>query len=367
MRICSPQLGLAPNSVLGGEVFDREILLGLAKKGIKVEIILPIDKPHDKNIKNWRITFLPISSFPAILGNFLVVPYLFKVYKKSPFSIIRVHQPQFLGLGCLSFKIFNPKVRLVVTYHQFRESNFWLFSKIINNVWDSIICDSENVKKRIIEQYKISQNKIMVVHNGVPSYLKPAAKDRELLKKLKLEGKIILLFMGLFEERKNPLFLLDVLICLNKAAPNLVLIFWGKGPLKSAIVSKAKNLGISDKVRILGPIYGKDKNKIHNLADIFVHSSLDEGFALAPLEAMACGKPIVTTDFPGYRLIVKNAINGFLVPEKNINQISQALIKLVNSPKLRVKMGKMSRQLVLEHFSWSSVGKSYANLFGKLV
>ena len=105
MRICSPQLGLAPNSVLGGEVFDRQILLGLAKKGVKVEIILPRDKPHDKNIKNWNIIFMPIKHFPAIFGNLLYLPYLFKTYKKNKFQILRIHQPQFLGLGCLIFKI----------------------------------------------------------------------------------------------------------------------------------------------------------------------------------------------------------------------------------------------------------------------
>ena len=58
MRICSPQLGLAPKSILGGEVFDREILLGLAKKGIEIEIIIPKNKPHDK-ISNWKINYFP--------------------------------------------------------------------------------------------------------------------------------------------------------------------------------------------------------------------------------------------------------------------------------------------------------------------
>ena len=95
MVICSPQLGLNPNSILGGEVFDREILLGLAKKGIKIEIILPRDKPHDKNVKNWNVTYLPLSRFPAVFGNFLIIPYLFKVFKKCPFDILRIHSPKY--------------------------------------------------------------------------------------------------------------------------------------------------------------------------------------------------------------------------------------------------------------------------------
>ena len=196
--ICSPQLGLAPNSILGGEVFDRQILLGLAKRGIKVEIILPKGKPHDKKIKNWNVTYLPMSKFPAFFGNFLIIPYLFAVYKRRQFSILRIHSPKFLGLGCIFFRLFNKKVKLVATYHKFEESNFGPFSKSINNYWDHIICDSQNVKDKLCKIYNIQPKKITVVHNGVPSYLKPVHKDIKLTRKLKLDGKIVLLFMGLF-------------------------------------------------------------------------------------------------------------------------------------------------------------------------
>src|SRR3990167_8761683 len=295
MRICSPQLGLNPNSVLEGEVFDREILLGLAQRGIKVEVILPRGKPYDRNIKNWRITTLPIKHFPAILANLIFIPYFFKAYAEKPFSIIRLHSPRYLGLGALFFKLFKPKVGLIATYHQFKESNFGLISKIVNNLWNHIICDSQNVKNRLVKSYKLSPSKITVVHNGVPSYLKPAEKDKRLIKKLKLEGKITLLFMGLFIERKNPLFLLEVLSKLSQKRSDIVLIFWGSGPLKDQIESKAEKLGLADKIRMIGPVFGSEKNKIHNLADIFVHPAVDEGFALAPLEAMACAKPIVIT------------------------------------------------------------------------
>ena len=128
LTVCSPQLGLAPNSILGGEVFDREILMGLAKKGVKIEIILPKNKPHDKNIKNWTISYLPIAHFPAILANLLYIPAIFSIYRKSKFQILRVHQPQFFSTTAIIFKLFYPNVKIVATYHQFKETKFWLFS-----------------------------------------------------------------------------------------------------------------------------------------------------------------------------------------------------------------------------------------------
>src|SRR3989344_7010241 len=310
LTVCSPQLGLAPNSILGGEVFDREILMGLAKKGVKIEIILPKNKPHDKNIKNWSISYLRIDHFPAILANLLYIPAIFSIYRKSKFQILKIHQPQFFSAAAIIFKLFHPNVKIVATYHQFKETRFWLFSKLVNNYWDHIICDSKNVKTLILENYKVAPSKITVVHNGVPNYLKPAKKDSTLVKKLNLKGKIVLLFMGLFIERKNPLFLLDVLKELQDK--KVIILFWGNGPLESEIIDKARISNVHNQIRIIKLAFGPSKNKIHNLADIFVHPSLDEGFALAPLEAMACAQPIVITSGYSAKEAVENGINGFL-------------------------------------------------------
>ena len=366
LLICSPQLGLNPNSILGGEVFDREILLGLAQRGIKIEIILPKGKPYDQNIKNWSLTYVSISHFPAYLFNLLILPYLYVVFAKRRFDIIRLHQPQFIGLGALLFKFFHPNVKLVATYHQFGESNFGPFSRLINNFWDHIICDSLNVKELLIERFNLPPVKITVVGNGVPPYLKPAPKDKKLVKNMNLEGKIILLYMGLFIERKNPLFLLDVLASLSKERDNLALIFWGEGPLGTQIRIKAQELGIRDKIRIQKPVFGKEKAKIHSLADIFVHPAIDEGFALAPLEAMACAKPIVMTNAYSAKEAVKDGINGYLCQSNNLDNWTKKLLELIDKPKLRRKMGEASQVKVKSLFQWKLAVEKHLNVFTKL-
>ncbi|OGE03723.1 hypothetical protein A3B51_00600 [Candidatus Curtissbacteria bacterium RIFCSPLOWO2_01_FULL_41_18] len=367
MIICSPQLGINPKSVLGGEVFDRKILLGLAKKKVKIKIILPKGKAHDKKIKNWQITFIPITHFPAILFNLIIVPYLFSIYRKEKFSIIRLHQPQFMGFAGLFFKLFHRDVKLVATYHQFRESSFGPFSKIVNNLWDHIICDSLAVKRKIVKLYKLPENKISIVHNGVPSYLKPSTKDRNYLKKYNLQDKIVLLFMGLFIERKNPLFLLDVLFKLSKTRSDLVLVYWGKGPLKTKIIQKAKKLHLSNQVRIIDPVFGPQKNKIHNLADIFVHPAINEGFALAPLEAMACAKPIVISSAYSAKEAVTQGINGFLCRVNDLGNWQDHLSELIEDSTLRDKMGKASVQKVKKEFQWSIAADIHFKIFKNLL
>lgn len=366
MIVCSPQLGLAPNSVLGGEVFDREILLGLARKGVKIEIILPKNKPFDRNIKNWKFTFIPVPHFPAVFGNILYLPYLYLIYKKDNFDILRIHQPQFLGIAALTFKLFHQRVKLVATYHQFRETKFFFFSNIINNYWNHIICDSENVKKKIIETYNVKADKITVVHNGVPSYLVPQKKDKKLVKTLGIENKTVLLFMGLFIERKNPLFLIDVVKKLVVKNKNVLLIFWGKGPLKQEMIKKIKINKLEKYIKFQEPLFGEEKNKIHNLADIFLHPALDEGLALAPLESMACAKAIVITNGYSSKEIVENGKNGYLAKNSYDKDWADKIEKIIKKRDC-IKFGTYSKEKALREFNWEESILSTINLFESLL
>lgn len=352
MRVCSPQLGLSPESILGGEVFDRKILEGLADAGINVEIILPKKKPISPIKKHWVVRRIFLDHFPPQIFNLLIIPHMFAINKARKINIIRLHQPQFTGLAATIFKFFYKDVKIIATYHQFRETNFWIFSKRINNIWDHIICDSNYVKQKIIKEYKVPQPRITVVHNGVPNYLKPLPKNKKLLDSLNLHNKFTLLFMGFLIERKNPLFLLNVISKIKEKYPQIVLIFWGEGALKKEIIKKAKEMSLSKNIRIQNPILGPGKNLIHNLADIFVLPSADEGFALAPLEAMACAKPIIMNKSHSASEAVSNGHNGFLCKINDVNDWVDKITILINNQNLKTKMGQASRQRAEKEFQW---------------
>lgn len=367
MILCSPQLGLSPKSILGGEVFDCEILVGLARKGVKVSVIIPKGLNRPASSSNLKFIDLPFSHFPAPFFNFLVLPQLFYSNRKEKIDILRLHQPQFLFIAALLFKLFNPKVKIVANYHQLNESVFGIFSKRINNFWDLIVCDSYNVKNQIVKNYSLDKEKILVVHNGVPKYLKPLKKDLSYAKKLKIDSETtkVLLFMGRFIHRKNPLFLLEVLKRLKNH--NVVLLFWGHGPLKEAILNKARSLNLSDKIRIVPPAFGSTKNLTHNLSDVFVHPSFDEGFALAPLEAMACAKPIIMNNSYSASEAVESAYNGFLCKTNDVNSWVEALNSILHDKVTMLKMGKNSLKKAKDEFDWDKSVMAHLNRFKRFV
>lgn len=367
MIVCSPQLGIAPKTVLGGEVCDREILLGLARKGIKVEILLPKGKPHPQNIVNWNITFIPIPHSFALTYNLIFLPFIISVYKKTKFDILRIHSPRYVGLGGLLFKFFNPKVKIVAYYHNFWETNFWFFSKFINSHWDFIICDSQNVREKIIKKFDVAPNKTAVAYNGVQKYMKPQPKNQNLIDQLGLKDKKILLFAGLLIDRKNPLFLLDVLKKLIKDYPNLVLIYLGQGNLKKDLLQKAKKLNILENIRIIGPFFDNEKNEVFNLADIFLHPAKEEGFAITPLEAMAVGKPVLITNSFSAKEMVKDGFNGFCCKPEDVENWSRNIKKLINKPELLKKLGQNSLNRINNEFSWEKCIDVHLKSFQKIL
>lgn len=99
-----------------------------------------------------------------------------------------------------------------------------------------------------------------------------------------------------------------------------------------------------------------DMSDIYNQSHIVtLPTRYGEGVPTTLLEAAACGRPLVASDIAGCRHVVKEGYNGFLVPVNDPNALAQALEKLACTPELRQKMGRASRQLVLENFPQSRV------------
>ncbi len=85
-------------------------------------------------------------------------------------------------------------------------------------------------------------------------------------------------------------------------------------------------------------------------SDIFVLPSYREGTPRTVLEAMAVGRPVITTDAPGCKECVEDSYNGYLVPIKSTHHLIQSMLKLSSNPELRIKMGRNSRKIAEEKY-----------------
>jgi len=99
-------------------------------------------------------------------------------------------------------------------------------------------------------------------------------------------------------------------------------------------------------------------------ASVFVLPSYREGTPKGVLEAMACGRAIITTDVPGCRETVRDGVNGFLVPARNVDALSSAMEKLIKNPELIVEMGRRSREIALEKYDVNKVNRVILSAIG---
>jgi glycosyltransferase involved in cell wall biosynthesis len=361
LRICSPQLGLSPNSILGGEIYDREILKQLAHRGNQIEIILPWGKPHDR-VANWHITNVPLPFIvPPHLYNVLVLPYLFSLYKSKSFDILRIHSPTFIGVAAEIFKFRYPQVPVIGVYHWLGEGGWvgdYLNPRLIQK-FDGIICDSQTTRKQIISDFHKSPDCVFAIHNGVDPSLKPNAKT------IPHKMNFRLLFMGLFIERKNPLFLVRLMPKMIKLIPNCELILCGNGKQKQVLEAETVKLKLKEHIKIIPPVFGEIKQKLFHSADVFVHPALNEGFSLAVIEAMACGLPIIITDKFSAREAVINGKNGFLCRKENDWLKSIQLLYLNETLHQQIK--KVNVLKVKTDFNWRSAAAKHELVFNFLL
>jgi ubiquinone/menaquinone biosynthesis C-methylase UbiE len=183
----------------------------------------------------------------------------------------------------------------------------------------------------------------------------------------------VIVAVGRLVAKKGFRYLIEAAPAILKKYPSTKFVVIGEGDARSDLEERVQHLGIKDSFRFPGWVDYAALIHYYNYSDIFILPSIRDqdgnldDQSVSVIEAMSCGKPIVTTDFPGYKLVVRDGVNGYLVPEKNSRAISKSIIALLKSPILRRKMGQASRKLVQTNFSWPKIGEQYTKLFSQYV
>lgn len=184
---------------------------------------------------------------------------------------------------------------------------------------------------------------------------------------------IILGFVGLIVQRKGFDLICDVFSEICREIPECML--WVVGPKDHAESSHIHNDEVARYQAVLEPVkshvkfFGniQERKRLAELMaamDIFVFPTRQEGFGLAPVEAMACGVPPVIARIPGVTDLANiDGLTGLYIEPDSREQLEQAVRALVQDQGLRQRMGKAARQRVEEKFSWQSHVKKWEDLY----
>lgn len=357
IKICSPQLGLSPDSHLGGEVYDYFTIKGFGQMGIKVFTYLPKNKYFDnslKNVKNEYSTFKHI--VPPWLFSFISLPFMVRTYKRQKFDILRIHSPRFLGLAGVIFNRMYPNVPILSSGVTVDDSVFFYWiEKWIFTLSKKIIVQSSYMKNRLIRRFNLPEEKIFITYGGQLGNVTKWKKIPKEASILTNKNKIIL-FMGSLISRKNPLLVVKVFVELKKQDSLLKLVIIGKGSLKKKIVLYLKKNKLLDEVIFINSAFGNDKSYWFSRMDVLLVPSVDEGFGLVATEAMSFKKPVVCSDRAAFKEIISNSIDGYTLPLNNQKAWMNVVGKILRDPKLSKRIGINAYRTVKSKFNWK---KSY--------
>ncbi len=358
LTICSPHCGVSPETGSGGEVYERELLKGLAQRGVKIQLVLADGAPVDASTPNWVIEragsdgkmrwFQKMTEIPRAIQRFA---------KRDPFQILRAHSLRYIGPYAWWAKKRYRLPQPFITHHHHLDPN--IFNPIIEKPMimasDCVITDSQFSYKQMQRELGIDVAKVRVepVYCGVSERFQPGPKSEKLLQRHNLQGKKIVLHHSSLKARKNQGFLLRMFAKVKAALGNQVcLLMVGGGELEKSLKHQARSLGIGNEVCFTGYVQEDEKMDYLRLGDVYVFSSLLEGFPLAPQEAMACGVPAVVLDAASLGEQIVDGETGFLVPPSDVDLFAKRVVALLQDEPLRQRLGNSTKERIDKHFRW---------------
>lgn len=228
----------------------------------------------------------------------------------------------------------------------------------------TVLTVSEYCKEAIVKLYKVPEKNVIVAYDGVSDEFKPI-RDKSLVNSVGKKygiNKENILFVGRLEPRKNIPGLFKAFYSLKKHhnIPHQLVIVGMKDFKYNEIYDTAKRLKLDEDIVFTGRVEQEDLPMIYNGADLFVFPSFGEGFGIPPLEAMACGIPVITSNTTALPEVVGDA--GIMINPWDKEELSEMMYKVLSDSGLRNKMRNKGLEQS-KRFSWSRTAEKVLRVY----
>ena len=347
----------------GIEAWLWHLALALAKDRLEVHILTwdgPLEPPAYSQHPNlvikrvpsiryfqhllaapFYLAYLVRGSYDHVIVNFAsygegLALSLYRSFKKLPFSLV-LHFPHSL------------------VPHRYREFLRWRFHERA----DYIIAVSSCVAA---EAQALFQRACAVIGHGVAS--ERFRPDHEVLKKIRRdigisEDTCVLISVSAFEERKGIQCVIRAMPVIQETIDDLYYLVIGDGPYRQALEALVIDLGLQDRVLLLGTKL--DVVPYYQMADIFFALSSGEASSISTLEALSSGLPVIVSDEPPFDELVDSAC-GHLVNKEDVDAVASATIHLWANQDQRLQMGQNATAQATKQHDWGVIAKQYRDL-----
>ena len=228
-----------------------------------------------------------------------------------------------------------------------------------------IICSSQATSEDLYRFFPGSyEHKIRVIPLGVESRFKPVEiSDISAARNALGLPDPYILYVGNYRGQKNLRRLIEAFSSIAKDIPHHLVLPKATGPGSEITLSAVDECRLADRI-LFHSMPDDDLPLIYGLADAFVFPSLSEGFGLPPLEAMACGTPVITSNISSLPEVVGDA--GIMVDPYNVEELAEAIRRVLSDAQLRQQM----RQKGLERaalFTWENTARKTVEVYKEVL
>jgi L-malate glycosyltransferase len=287
-------------------------------------------------------------------------------------DVIHAHQYTPFFYGAIAARLAPPRPRVIFTEHGRHYPDVvsakrrWINRVVFDRLADDVNAVCEFSARSLAEKDGFRSDRIHVIPNGIDAPRYGSATDVPGLRmKLGLDSsRKYVACVARFHPVKDHRTLIDAFAIVAAAHHDADLLLVGDGALRVELEQQCRNLGLSSRVRFLGVRH--DVADLLRAADVFALTSVSEAASITLLEAMGSGLPVVVTRVGGNPEIVRDGVDGFLVPRGDAKAIAAALVRLLDHPALAAQLGASGAARVQSTFRLDQTVDKYYELYSML-
>jgi glycosyltransferase involved in cell wall biosynthesis len=348
---------LRPDSSVGGEVYERELLARLPDHGIDLELGLPRDHRIEAPPPGWRVTTLrrPLGVH-WLRAPLAFTPYVVRLLRGGRVDLLRGHSVRHTGPALLLARALTRSRVPVVLHHHHLFPRWERLEAAIAKRADAVVTVSGFSRDELVAR-GVPSLRVHVVTEGVVTPPRtdgwPEAWPGPGLR---------LLHLGRLEARKRPELAIDTLAALHRDSIEATLALAGEGD-QDGLAARAADAGVAAAVRFLGRVTENDKWRLYDSADVLLFGSTLEGFGLVVAEAQSRGVPVVAAAGTATAEALEDGRSGFLAEPSPA--AFAARVRELADPARRAAFSDAARESA-QRFDWDACAAGVAAVYRKV-
>lgn len=331
----------------GGEKWHFSTAMELKRRGYNTLVVTNLRSELRNKAVNERLNVYSFQIGNLSFINPLKLLVLYFFFKSKNVDTIIMNLPADLKSAGIAAKLAGVKNIMYRRGMPHPLRSTWLNRFLFQKVLTKVIVNSEEIGRSLAQGNEswFPKEKMVLIYNGVDVN---ASFDSSKIIYKKKNNEFVIGNAGRLTSQKGQIYLLEMAEILKAQNVNFQLLIAGEGELKQSLQELIKTKNLQDQVTLLGHV--TDMSAFMNSLDLFVFPSLFEGSANTLIETLFYKKPIVAFNVSSNPEIIQNGVNGLLAKAFDSQDLTECVLKLMNSPQLREEFVKNGEIVLREKF-----------------